>query len=119
MHTNEIEYQHGDITLRGYLAADSKEKKPCVMVAHPWVGRGAFVMEKAEHLAELGFAGFAIDMYGNAELGADKDECASLMNPFLADRNLRLTRQRLPPWDSASAECAFWISPEAALISTG
>jgi len=92
MHTREIEYKHGELTLRGYFATDSRQPRPCVLIAHPWVGRGAFVIEKAKYLAELGYAGFAVDMYGDARLGADKDECAALMNPLLSDRDHIKTR---------------------------
>lgn len=108
--TREVEYQEGDDTLRGFLATGSDDKKPCVLIAHPWAGRGDFVLGKAKYLAELGYAGFAIDMYGNAVTGADRDECAALMNPFLANRELLKRRmlaalecvRSLPEVDSAN-----------------
>jgi len=110
MHTREIEYADGELTLRGYFATDSTQPRPCVLIAHPWVGRGAFVIEKAKYLAELGYAGFAVDMYGDARLGAGKDECAALMNPLLSDRDHIKARmlaalecvQGLPDVDSTS-----------------
>ena len=90
MKTAQIDYTHGKTALKGFLAYDGKQRgrRPAVLVAHAWGGRDAFACAKAESLAALGYAGFAVDMYGDARLGKDKDENASLMTPFLRDRVL-------------------------------
>lgn len=87
-----IEYQDGDIILKGYIAyPDSVNKKnkkiPAVMVSHDWTGRNEFADKKAEELSKLGYIGFAIDMYGNGHLGNTKEEKSALIQPFLQDRN--------------------------------
>ena len=41
---------------------------------------------KARKIAELGYVGFALDMYGKGVLGSSNEENASLMQPFMDDR---------------------------------
>lgn len=84
----EIEYFDGDLRCRGLLAWNDTwdTPKPAVMVAHDWGGRGKTACAKAMQLAELGYAGFAIDMYGNAELGRDKTHKQSLITPLVQNR---------------------------------
>ncbi|MDP3560539.1 MAG: dienelactone hydrolase family protein [Legionellaceae bacterium] len=94
MHTSNYIYQHGTQELHGYLAYDDKVKgkKPAVIVAHDWTGRNPFACEKAEKLAELGYVGFALDMYGQGRLGSTNDEKSVLMQPLMADRQLLRAR---------------------------
>lgn len=49
--------------------------------------------DKAKKLAELGYVGFALDVYGKGKRGANNDENAKLMQPFINDR--ALLRKRL------------------------
>lgn len=86
--TQTIEYQDGDVTLEGYYAYDDKitEKRPAVLVAHDWSGKNEFACKKAEKLAELGYTGFALDMYGKGIIGKTKDEKVALITPFMQDR---------------------------------
>lgn len=95
MITKAIIYQDKDISLEGYLAYDDSitSKRPAVLVAHDWSGRNAFACEKAEQLAQLGYIGFALDMYGNAKLGHTVEEKSALIQPFIQDR--ALLRQRI------------------------
>ena len=85
-----IEYVDGDTRLEGFLAYDEKANQPlpAVLIAHAWGGRDEFVCDKARDLAALGYAGFALDMYGKGVLGSGPDENAKLMQPFLNDRAL-------------------------------
>lgn len=89
-----IEYTHQGVTLEGVLAWDDAidEPRPGVMVAHAWMGRGEFEIEKARELAELGYVGFAIDMFGKGVLGTSAEENAALMAPFIDDRLLLQAR---------------------------
>jgi dienelactone hydrolase len=89
MLTKNIEYCDGDVVLEGYLAYDDKlsGKLPAVLVSHDWTGRNEFACKKAEKLAELGYVGFALDMYGKGVLGNSNDEKARLMQPFMENRN--------------------------------
>ncbi|MCY4211174.1 MAG: dienelactone hydrolase family protein [Gammaproteobacteria bacterium] len=83
-----IEYEHEGVTLEGFLACDDAEQgeRPAVMVVHAWGGRSQFECDKARALAELGYVGFAADLYGKGVLGASVEENASLIQPFLDDR---------------------------------
>lgn len=67
--TKEITYKSGNTELKGYLAWDdsSKEKRPGVLVVHEWWGQNDYARKRAEMLAELGYVGMALDMYGNGK----------------------------------------------------
>jgi dienelactone hydrolase len=95
--TRTIEYSHGDTLLEGFLAWDDAfdEPRPAVAVAHAWGGRGDFEQDKAVKLAELGYVGFALDMYGKGVQGSGPEENAELMAPFMEDRQLLQERMHL------------------------
>lgn len=67
MKTEPIEYQDGEVTLRGYLALDERKfgKCPGVLVMPEALGLGAHAKKRAERLAELGYVALAGDPYGN------------------------------------------------------
>ncbi len=90
MHTETIDYHHDDTLLEGFLAFDDAAPRPApaVLIAHAWGGRDVFVCEQARRIAELGYVGFAMDMYGKGILGGGTEENAALMQPFLEDRVL-------------------------------
>lgn len=94
--TRAIEYHHNGTVLEGMLAFDDAQSgpRPAVLVSHAWAGRDAFAVNKARALAELGYVGFALDMYGKGIIGVEPDENAKLMNPFMADRALLQSRQQ-------------------------
>ena len=95
MHIETIDYRDGDTQLEAYVAYDNsiKEKQPTVLIAHAWGGRDDFVEEKARRLAEMGYVGFAIDVYGKGVLGDGVETNSKLMKPFIDDR--ALLRHRL------------------------
>lgn len=88
MHTEYLDYNDGDFTCEAYVAHDasSKSRRPCVLVAHAWGGQTEFNREKAVELAELGYVGFALDMYGKGVRSDTPDGHARLMQPFMDDR---------------------------------
>jgi dienelactone hydrolase len=89
MRTTELDYQEGTQALRGFVATpDADGSRPVVLVFHAWRGHDEFVREEARKLAELGFIGFAVDMYGAGKLGTTNEECSALMTPFMQDRAL-------------------------------
>lgn len=73
----------------GYAASSPSssgtQKKPVVLVAHAWRGCDDFAKNKAEQLAELGYLGFAIDMYGKG-IVVTNEEAPSMMMPLFVDR---------------------------------
>ena len=95
--TRTIEYTHGDTLLEGFLAWDDAldAPRPGVAVAHAWAGRGEFEQDKAIKLAELGYVGFALDMYGKGVLGSGPEENTVLMTPFMENRQLLQERMDL------------------------
>lgn len=91
--TRFVDYQHGELTLRAEMAwDDSLGPRPVVLVAPTWAGRTAFEGDKARMLAELGYVGFAIDMYGAGIVGNGVEECSALMTPVASDRGLLQAR---------------------------
>jgi dienelactone hydrolase len=93
--TRSIDYVDGDTVLEGLLAWDDAidGPRPGVMVAHAWAGRSEFEDNKAVALANLGYTGFALNLYGKGVLGTGTEENAGLMQPFLDDR--AMLQQRL------------------------
>jgi dienelactone hydrolase len=94
LQTSKIEYVDGDMLLEGYCAFDDSKsgKKPAVLIAHDWSGRNDFACQKAEQLAELGYVGFALDMFGNGKVAKTKEEKQALIKPLMDDRKLLLKR---------------------------
>ena len=94
MKTETIEYNDGDVTLRGYLAFDEKKsgKRPAVLVMPEALGLGAHAKKRAERLAELGYVALAGDPYGNGLELATVEEAIAVAGKLFAD--LAKARQR-------------------------
>jgi dienelactone hydrolase len=94
MRTQKVEYQDNGTLLEGYLTynSDISKARPTVLIAHDWSGRNDFACQKAEAIAELGYVGFAIDMFGKDKFGRTIEEKSALIKPFTEDRNLLLRR---------------------------
>ena len=88
--TQTIDYQENTTALEGYYAYDEKipGKRPAVIVCHDWSGKNDFSCNKAQKLAELGYVGFALDMYGKGLSGKTKTEKSALIKPLMDDRKL-------------------------------
>ena len=88
--TRVIEYSHAGVTYEGFLAWDDAATQPLpgVAVAHTWAGRSEFEQGKAVALAEAGYVGFALDMFGRGVRGEGAEQCQALIAPLLADRAL-------------------------------
>lgn len=82
-------YQHDNEELHGFLVVDETitQPRPAVIVAHDWSGRNEFAEGKAKLLAEMGYVGFALDMYGKAMVGNTNEEKSALMSPLAGDRS--------------------------------
>jgi len=74
--TRTIDYSDGEIALEAYMAWDNSggDPRPGVLISHAWAGRGELEESKAEQLAELGYVGFALDLYGKGVKGASPEE---------------------------------------------
>ena len=91
--TRLIDYRDGDRVFEGRLAWDEaiEGPRPGVIVAHTIRGRSKFEEGKAELLAGMGYAGFAIDVYGKEAIGGEFDDCREMMESL---RNQRAVLQR-------------------------
>ncbi|MCX6990571.1 MAG: dienelactone hydrolase family protein [Chlamydiae bacterium] len=90
MQIQKVEYKENTSLLEAVIAHDPSKtgKKPAICIFHAWAGRDAFVEQKAERLAELGYVGCALDLYGKGILGNGYEENKALMQPFMEDRTL-------------------------------
>jgi dienelactone hydrolase len=106
MHSENIEYASGDLTLKGYFARPSEPGPyPCVLVVHEWWGCNEYVRTRVDMLVSEGFAAMAIDLYGNGKTAANGDEAAALMNGLLETPNGVLNRfQAALDWVKARAD---------------
>ena len=61
-----VEYKHGDVVLEGLLVYDNllKSKRPGVLLVHEWWGQNKYIRDRAKQIVNLGYVGFALDMYG-------------------------------------------------------
>lgn len=95
--TRTIEYLDHDILLEAYMAYEDtgSDRRPGVLVSHAWAGRSEFEENKAERLAELGYVGFALDLYGKGVQGSNPQQNEALMQPLLDDRSALQQRMQL------------------------
>lgn len=109
-----VTYGQGADAFSGQLAWDDAldGPRPGVMVAHTIRGRTQFEDNKASQLAELGYAGFALDVYGAANIGLSDEQSRAQMEALLADREelqrrllLSLSTMKSQP-EVDAAECA-------------
>ena len=85
--TRAIPYQHGDVQLEGFLAWDDARtgKRPGILVVHEWWGLNEYARDRARQLAALGYAAFAVDMYGKDQVTTHLDQAATWMKQVQAD----------------------------------
>ena len=84
MKTEVITYQYDGKTFKGYLSYNDEIKgvRPCVLVAHAWKGQDDFARKKADALADLGYIGFAIDLFGNGKTVESDEEAGAMIAPL-------------------------------------
>jgi dienelactone hydrolase len=92
--TDTIEYKHGDIVLRGFLAYDRllKSIRPGVLLIHEWWGHNKYIQDRARKFAELGYVTFALDMYGKGVEAKSAQEAQKLASAFYENRLLMRER---------------------------
>ena len=98
MQTAVIPYQDQETNLEGFVVCPSQGKCPTVILCHTWKGRDPSICKAAEQMAERGYVGFALDMYGRGILGKSREENAALKKPFIQDRH-SLQRRILKAWE--------------------
>jgi dienelactone hydrolase len=96
MQTHDVDYRHGAVNLRGYLAFDetAAERRPGVLVFHEGLGLGDFAMARARMLAELGYVAFAADMFGDRRQARNLQEVAKLVGDLRDEPQMLRARGR-------------------------
>ncbi len=94
LHTESVEYRHGDVVLEGYLADDDavSGRRPGVLVVHEWKGLGQHAKHSADALAKLGYVAFAVDMYGKGVRPKDNQEAGAHAGKYKKNRALMRAR---------------------------
>lgn len=116
MHTSNYIYRDGEQELHGFLAYDPSivGPRPAVLVVHDWSGRNEFACDKAKLLAQMGYVGFAVDMYGQGKLGSTTEEKQALMKPLISEQSL--LRQRIQTGLAAVCSMSEVDSKQVAII---
>jgi dienelactone hydrolase len=85
--TREIDYTAGSTPLKGFVAWDASRegRRPGVLIVHEWWGTNENSRTAARRLAEAGYVGFALDMYGNGKATRHPDSAQAFMNAALKD----------------------------------
>jgi dienelactone hydrolase len=91
-----VEYKQGDTVCEGYIAWDDStdSKRPGVIVVHEWMGHNPYVRMRADRLAQLGYVGFAIDIYGKGVRATTAEEAGKLSRKYKQDRPLLRARAK-------------------------
>lgn len=98
--TEILEYRHGEVLLEGFLAWDDqrateKTPQPGVLVCPEWWGCNDYARSRAKQLAELGYVGFAIDVYGKGKITTDPQQASAWSSAAYADVAVLRARGKL------------------------
>ena len=90
------EYKDGKTVLEGYVAIpkDGKAKHSVVLVVPEWKGVGEYSKRRARMLAELGYLGFVVDVYGKGVRPSSNEEAGKLAGKYKGDRPLLQKRMQ-------------------------
>lgn len=89
-----VDYSAQGMVMRGYLAYDGnlKGKQPGVLVVHEWWGINDYVRRRVRMLAELGYIGLAVDMYGEGKQATNPDEAGKLSSELMKNPDMATAR---------------------------
>ena len=92
--SKEIDYQQGDTIMKGMIAYDDslEGKRPGVLIVHEWWGHNKHARDKARKLAEAGYVGFAIDMYGDGKTADHPDDAGKFSSAVASNMPLAKAR---------------------------
>lgn len=87
MKIDEFDYGHAGRTFGAYAAYDGTVpgKRPGVLVIHDLWGMGEQPRERARRLAELGYVGLAIDLFGDRQQPSSLPEAMPLVEALRGD----------------------------------
>jgi dienelactone hydrolase len=92
--TERVEYRDGDVVLEGFIAYDTAKAgpRPAMMIVHDWNGPDQYEENRARMLAELGYVGFAADIYGKGVRPKSAQENAQQAGKYRGDMPTFLSR---------------------------
>lgn len=85
--TKQVEYRQGGTVLKGFIAWNDSVsgKRPGVLVVHEWWGLTDHARNQARRLAEAGYVGFAVDMYGAGKVTTHPQEAQAFATEATKD----------------------------------
>ena len=84
--TEIVNYKDGNTNLKGFFACkESKSKLPVVLIVHEWWGLNDYPKMRAQQIAGLGYAAFAVDMYGDGKVATSPDEAGKFAGEVRGD----------------------------------
>jgi dienelactone hydrolase len=85
--TRAVEYSQDGTTLSGFVAWDDAVagKRPGVLVVHEWWGHNEHARNQAKRLAEAGYVGFALDMFGGGKVTTHPEEAEAFVQEATRD----------------------------------
>ena len=92
--TRVIEYRQGDTVLQGLIAWNDAVAgpRPGVLVVHEWWGHNEHARNQARRLAEAGYVGFAIDMYGKGKVATHPKDAEAFMTEAVRSPEVAVAR---------------------------
>ena len=75
------------LEMKGYFAYDDsiKGKRPAVLVVHEWWGHNDYARKRVKALAKLGYAAFAVDMYGDGKQAKHPKDAGAFAGAVMSD----------------------------------
>lgn len=96
MHEEQFIYYVEGKIYEGFLASqDVNKKRPAILIFPFWKGMTEIVFEAARSLARMGYAGIAVDYYGDGKAIDSDDEAAKCMSELFVDRALLQKRIKI------------------------
>jgi dienelactone hydrolase len=92
--TKAIEYTQDGTILQGFFAWDDAKagKRPGVLVIHEWWGHNEHARKQAMRLAEAGYVGFALDMFGKGKLATHPKDAQAFASELMAKPEVAAAR---------------------------
>lgn len=90
----EVRYQAGGATMKGYFAYDDSlsKRRAGILVVHEWWGHNDYARIRARQLAKLGYTALAVDMYGDGKQAAHPKDASAFSSKL--KNNLPLMQER-------------------------
>jgi dienelactone hydrolase len=94
MSGTRVSYADGEVELEGYFSSPGSAGSPGVLVVPSWLNVVESTCQRADQLAELGYAAFVVDIFGAGVRPRPPQSPQEVVEPFLRDR-ARLQRRVL------------------------